>query len=180
MWLPPPGGRQHNERVAWLAALVVLLAVAWVVLLIAAPLLPAAAAAVTYAFGSLICHQIPERSFHLGASQLPVCARCFGIYSGFALSATLSRLVLGSGPNASNHWGLTPRQILITGALPTLVTVLAEWAGVWRTSNVTRAIAGAALGVAVAFVVLAALATLHYGECPPRPPQPRDPPPTPI
>ena len=37
-----------------------------------------------YAIGSLICHQLPERSFHLWGAQLPVCARCTGIYAGAA------------------------------------------------------------------------------------------------
>jgi uncharacterized membrane protein len=32
--------------------------------------------------GYAICHQIPERSFHLGGHQLPLCARCTGIYMG--------------------------------------------------------------------------------------------------
>jgi len=30
--------------------------------------------------GYAICHQIPERSFHPGGHQLPLCARCTGIY----------------------------------------------------------------------------------------------------
>ncbi|AMK15259.1 DUF2085 domain-containing protein [Methanobrevibacter olleyae] len=28
----------------------------------------------------LICHRIPERSFFIGNSQFPVCARCTGFY----------------------------------------------------------------------------------------------------
>jgi hypothetical protein len=38
-----------------------------------------------YRIGGLICHQRPERSFHLFAVALPVCARCTGIYAGAAL-----------------------------------------------------------------------------------------------
>ncbi len=37
-----------------------------------------------YGVGSLICHQLPERSYHLWAAQMPVCARCAGIYFGAA------------------------------------------------------------------------------------------------
>ena len=57
------------------------------VLIIAAPFLWIPAAAVMYAAGSFICHQIPERSFHLDGIQLPVCARCFGLYGGGALGS---------------------------------------------------------------------------------------------
>jgi predicted membrane protein DUF2085 len=41
----------------------------------------------TYLVGSLLCHQRPERSFFLWGSQMPVCARCLGIYAGAALAA---------------------------------------------------------------------------------------------
>ena len=44
------------------------------------------------------------------------------------------------------------------GALPTVITVIMEWVGLWHTSNLARAIAGAPLGVAVALLVMAGLA----------------------
>src|SRR6188474_1382603 len=42
-----------------------------------------------YAIGGAICHQLPERSYHLWAAQMPVCARCAGIYAGAAVAAIL-------------------------------------------------------------------------------------------
>jgi hypothetical protein len=50
--------------------------------------------AAVYFSGSLLCHQRPERSFYLWGTQLPVCARCAGIYAGAALGviAELVRL----------------------------------------------------------------------------------------
>src|SRR5687767_6864982 len=39
--------------------------------------------AVYGAFGR-VCHQIPERSFHVVGQPLAVCARCTGLYVGFA------------------------------------------------------------------------------------------------
>ncbi|MBN1642919.1 MAG: DUF2085 domain-containing protein [Anaerolineae bacterium] len=35
--------------------------------------------------GYAICHQIPERSFHIAGHQLPLCARCTGTYVGVAI-----------------------------------------------------------------------------------------------
>ena len=61
-----------------------LAAVTWLALLILGPTLPVPLAGALYALGSHICHQRPERSFHLFAAQLPVCARCLGIYAGAA------------------------------------------------------------------------------------------------
>ena len=178
-----------------IAPLLVFVAIAWVAVLVATPLLPAVPAAFLYVLGSRICHQIAARSFHVDGAQLPVCARCTGIYAGLAIGAlyatfataihrgqTPRGLTPGSDPITSGHWGLTPaRWVLLVGALPTLVTVLAEWTGLWQTSNVVRAIAGAPLGIAVGVVVIAALTArpgLHYGECAPRPPIGRDRPPS--
>src|SRR5512135_2217325 len=42
--------------------------------------------------GYAICHQIPERSFHIAGQQLPLCARCTGIYMGALAGFVLMRL----------------------------------------------------------------------------------------
>jgi uncharacterized membrane protein len=39
--------------------------------------------------GYAICHQIPERSFHIAGHQLPLCARCTGIYLGALMGFSL-------------------------------------------------------------------------------------------
>ena len=44
-----------------------------------------------YGIGSLVCHQLPARSFHLWSAQMPVCARCAGIYFGAAVAARRDR-----------------------------------------------------------------------------------------
>src|SRR5215510_4200237 len=43
--------------------------------------------AAVYQVGSLVCHQLSERSFHVWGAQLPVCARCTGLYTGAAAAA---------------------------------------------------------------------------------------------
>src|SRR2546425_11660592 len=71
-------------------AVVTLMALAIVAFIIGAPLLqsshPAFAASIYKAF-SFVCHQIPERSFHLAGHQFGVCSRCTGLYAGFAAAA---------------------------------------------------------------------------------------------
>jgi uncharacterized membrane protein len=37
----------------------------------------------------LFCHQNPERSLDFAGAALPLCARCFGLYSGFGLAGIL-------------------------------------------------------------------------------------------
>jgi len=156
--------------------LLALAACAWLALLVLAPTLPTVVAAALYLVGSQICHQRPERSFHLFAAQLPVCARCLGIYAGAALG---SALALGARWRA-RVTAVSLRLLLVSGAIPTAVTLVAEWSGAWNGSNGTRAAAGMPLGLVVALVVAQGVATLHYGECAPPRSIASNRPPTPI
>jgi uncharacterized membrane protein len=122
----------------------------WTLTLVAAPAalttptlgVPAAA---IYAASSRICHQRPERSFHLGGVQLPVCGRCFGLYVSGALGAVAA---WGSRRRAGN-W---TRVALMVAAIPTALTWSAEVAGLSGFSNVTRALAAVPLGAAGGWV----------------------------
>ena len=143
------------------------LAAGWLAILVSAPAMPVRVAAAVQLFASFVCHQIPERSFHLDGHQLPVCARCLGIYAGAAAVACLGCLALVRNP--LRRWPAARfRRIATIAAAPTVVTVIGEWSGVWTTSNGQRALAGLVLGAAAALVVVGAVATLHYGGCPPR------------
>jgi uncharacterized membrane protein len=147
--------------------LVALLTTGWLALLIAAPLLPVPIAGALYAIGSFICHQRPERSFHLFGAQLPVCARCVGIYAGATLAAGTAALSAHVRVRAART---SARALLAAGAVPTCLTLLLEWSDLWAGSNIVRGLAGVCLGLAAAFVVVQAAATLHYDRCAPRRP----------
>ena len=145
----------------WTASGVALLASAWLLLLIAAPFLVTPLAAALYGAGALICHQLPERSFHLGGFQLPVCARCFGLYAGGAMGGLAAAGIgqrLRARPVATNRWNWI---VTAVAAVPTGATFVLEWGAGWPMSNTARAIAALWLGAAVAFVVVRALATLN-------------------
>ena len=155
---------------------IALAACAWLALLLVAPLVPAPLAAALYAVGAQICHQRPERSFHLFAAQLPVCARCLGLYAGAAVGSMVALASAVRSRIAS--WSL--RALLVAASIPTALTLVAEWSGVWGGSNAVRAAAALPLGCAVALVVAQGAATLHYGGCAPRRPNASNRPPTPI
>ena len=149
----------------WLASGIAILAVAWLLLIVAAPVLWIPLAGVMYAAGSFICHQLPERSFHFQGAQLPVCARCLGLYCGGAFGSVLgASAVVRHRINRGQpflvralRWRWT-----VAAAIPTLVTAVLEWGFGWPISNTVRAIAALPLGGAVAFVVVSAVATVHY------------------
>ncbi|MCU1381953.1 MAG: putative rane protein [Acidobacteria bacterium] len=146
-------------RAAFVAA-----AAAWAALIVLAPWLasashasPLASAVIlgVYGIGSAICHQRPERSFHLWTTQMPVCARCAGIYAGAVLGA-LGALTLGRARGRRTRRASDPRVALAIGLAPTLVTLVYEWTTGAMPSHAIRAAAGLAIGVVVAWLLVAA------------------------
>jgi hypothetical protein len=97
-----------------------------------------------YGFGALVCHQRPERSFHLAGAQLPVCARCTGLY----LSAAIGILFVWARRPSPAVPFETWRARLLWAALPTAATLVFEW---WRPSGASgalRALSAVPLGAA--------------------------------
>jgi uncharacterized membrane protein len=107
-----------------------------------------ALAALAYAIGRLVCHQQIARSFQLWGVQLPVCARCTGIYVGAALAA--AAISLAQRPLRLDR----QRSLLLASAVPIALTLVFEWTTGITPSNVVRAISGLPLGAVVARVVL--------------------------
>jgi len=110
-----------------------------------------------YAAGSVICHQLPDRSFHLWSAQMPVCARCTGIYAGAAMAA-LGLLKRGRGSSVSPMSRDAARWTVLAAALPTAATLVFEWSSGLMPSNAVRALAGIPLGGAIAWVIGSAVA----------------------
>jgi uncharacterized membrane protein len=115
--------------------------------------------AAVYAIGSLVCHQLPSRSFFLWGRQMPVCARCVGIYGGAALVALAA---FGARRFASrrppSRRAAAASRALVYAALacvPTAATLVFEWTTGVAPSNPIRAAAGLVLGATLAALVLA-------------------------
>jgi len=117
-----------------------------------------------YAAAHLVCHQLPERTFHVSAGPLAVCARCLGLYLG-ALGGGASALRSGSKPfrrrvkvhGTGEASPRADRAIVVFAALPTLLTLVAEWLLRWPVTNAIRFAAALPLGAAAAWVVVCAL-----------------------
>jgi uncharacterized membrane protein len=148
----------------------VLAALLWIVALGAAPVaassadsLGTIASAMVYTAGSLVCHQRPERSFHVDRAQFPVCARCLGLYAGGVLGVFFWAGIAGVGtraaPRAVKAISSTHvRLVLLVIALPTVASVAAAALGWWDGSNVVRATLALPLGAAIGAVVTAVAA----------------------
>jgi uncharacterized membrane protein len=137
-------------------------ALLWSGIVVAAPLAlhrPALteAAATVYAASARICHQRPERSFQITGRQLPVCARCLGLYLAGAAGALLA---WGSASGRLDR----ARLALLVAAAPTALTWGAEVAGFAGFSNAARGLAAVPLGGAAGWLFVQMLrydAALH-------------------
>jgi uncharacterized membrane protein len=119
------------------------------------------AAAAMYAAGALVCHQRPERSFYREGAQLPVCARCTGLYAGGFLGALAWALAAGGGARTSSRarqllQSVRPARALAWLSLPTAITVATAWLGWWDPPNMLRAAFAVPLGLAAGLVITAA------------------------
>ena len=115
----------------FLRPILILFAGLWCLAILAAPLLGSFP---LYAFFSFICHQLPDRSWHLGGEPLGVCIRCTAISFGF-----LFGLLLGRGASASwFKWALA--------------ISICEW--LLLDVGTLRALTGLALGLTAAPIIL--------------------------
>ena len=103
-----------------------------------------------YAFGRVICHQLPIRSFHLWGAALPVCARCTGIYFGAAVTALI---VSVRPPATATPTAADARRLLVVATIPTALTLVYEWTTGVMPANWIRAIAGFPIGAAAAWLI---------------------------
>jgi uncharacterized membrane protein len=99
-----------------------------------------------------LCNQLPARSFFAGGHQLPVCARCTGIYVGFVVSlAVISFLERGR-----RRSGMPPAWLLGLGVAAIAVMAwdgVTSYAGLRETTNVLRLATGLGTGFALSLVV---------------------------
>lgn len=150
-------GASRGAVAVWLFVSAIALAV--VGLIVAAPFAqshghPEFASPIYKAF-SFVCHQIPERSFHLSGHQFGVCSRCTGLYAGFAVATLLYPLArsLRRSDTPSRVW-------LILAALPLVVDFALTYLGIWSNSHLSRFLTGALLSSVAVFYIMPGLVEL--------------------
>jgi uncharacterized membrane protein len=142
---------------AWV--LITSLALALVAAIVTAPLAqayghPSVAATIYKAF-SFVCHQIPERSFHLAGHQFGVCSRCTGLYAGFAVAALAYPLIrpLKTTATPARRW-------LLLAAVPLVIDFGLGYFSIWQNNHLSRFTTGALLGSVAVFYIMPGLIEL--------------------
>ena len=128
----------------------------WVFLILFAPFAEAnnftSISQPVYRFFSYICHQIPERSFHIAERQFAVCSRCFGVYfglfAGFIIYPFFTRI---------EEIEPLPRFWLFLAMIPIGIDWTLGVFDIWENTHLSRFITGMILGVACAIYIIPAL-----------------------
>jgi uncharacterized membrane protein len=104
---------------------------------------------------SFVCHQIPERSFHLSGYQFGVCSRCTGLYLGFAVAALIYPLAC-----SLKRTDTPPRVWLILAAAPLAIDFSLTYFGIWSNTHLSRFSTGALLSSVAVFYIMPGLIEL--------------------
>ena len=108
---------------------------------------------IIFNIGSTVCHQMSERSICMGGNYLPVCARCTGIYIGFAVSALY--LFITKGYKGNKPFNLLQTAFMVLCILPLMIDGVGSYIGLWNSNNLLRIFTGSLCGfVILPFIVL--------------------------
>ncbi|HTX91350.1 MAG TPA: DUF2085 domain-containing protein [Anaerolineales bacterium] len=115
-----------------------------------------------------VCHRISERSFHIGNFQLPLCARCTGMYLG-AVVGLLFQTIHGPKRSKVPHWTIITVLVLffvafgVDGSNSYLYLLrqvqpgfLPQIPNLYVPNNTLRLLTGSGMGLAIAVMIFPA------------------------
>lgn len=125
------------------------------------------------AIGYAVCHRIDLRSFHLGERQLPLCARCTGMYLGAVLGLVYQGVLRRRHGGAPTRAVLAVLALLVIGfAVDGVNSFISFFPGapiLYQPQNWSRLLTGTGMGVAIAAALYPALNQSIWVDWNPRP-----------
>jgi len=112
--------------------------------------------------GSLVCHQIPERTIHIDGMSLPFCARDTGIYLGvfIALVYCIVRGKLKSDKIPSIRISV----LLALLTVPMMIDAVSSYFSIRQTDNTIRLLTGSFFGMPIVLFLIPAANYKVYGK----------------
>ena len=125
------------------------------------------------AIGYAVCHRIDLRSFHMGNVQLPLCARCSGMYLG-AMVGLIHQLVIGRRRVGMPSWKIIlPISIFVLlfaiDGLNSFYSLFSDSPGLYQPNNTLRLLTGTGMGLAIAVALFPAFNATVWRMVDPRP-----------
>lgn len=145
--------RKQAWKVWLISALVVFV---WVSAILLAPIAKESGlenfSSPVYGFFSYICHQMPERSFHIENHPFAVCSRCFGVYFGLFLGFLIYPVLrkIDDIEPLARVW-------LFLAMIPIAIDWSLGAFDIWENTHLSRFITGLILGAACAIYIVPAL-----------------------
>lgn len=125
------------------------------------------------AIGYAVCHRIDVRSFFIGEIQMPLCARCSGMYLG-AMVGLIFQAVIGKKRVGTPPWKIiAPTAIFALlfaiDGLNSFYHLISEGPGLYPPHNTLRLLTGTGMGLAIAVALYPAFNATIWKMVDPRP-----------
>ncbi len=152
--LPSQNGEaRHPHDRSWIGALS---AVLLVLIFLFIKFTPAGFWNKLMVIGSAVCHQDPTHSFFIAGLQMPLCARCTGMYLGALLSFLFHFLQGRNGRFPPRYVLIVLGLFFLAFAMDSLNSLAASLGKVWniyQTTNLTRLATGMGAGIVIGAVL---------------------------
>ncbi len=125
------------------------------------------------AIGYAVCHRIDLRSFHLGEIQLPLCARCSGMYLG-AMLGLVYQWVTGRRRTGVPSWQIILvisifALLFAIDGLNSFVSLFSSTSALYPPNNALRLLTGTGMGLTISIALAPAFHATIWRFIDPRP-----------
>ncbi len=159
--MPEPGAgpvTPSRRKIVFVYGLTAAGTLAWLAGIFLVPYLRAQGvrwAGLVQAVYSPVCHQLPSRSFLAWGFPLGVCARCLGIYLGFAAGLALYPVLRGF-----RGVRLPDTKVFLAVSAPIVIDTAAAFLGIWDSPGPARLALGFLWGSILPYYLITGFAEL--------------------
>jgi len=160
--------RYRQQFITWIVLIpVILIIFAWLLNT------PAGLMGKADAIGYAVCHRIDLRSFHLGERQMPLCARCSGMYLGAMLGLACQAIISPRRMESPPKIVILVLGIFLTtfaiDGINSFISLFPDAPQLYTPNNFLRLITGTGMGLVIAAALYPAFNASVWQRADPRP-----------